>query len=605
MDPKTGLYSKAAKLIRALPQERGTAEQMIAAARKAGLKQAELDNLRELPSGPITRERLAQTFEASLPRLQIDQYGENPRYNSNFATPPNVVTGEDEDEYGDPEPADPQYSGYTTTGGSGYRERLLRLDDNPAPDQRAKTQQILDSTKKRLDEVDRVHYGEDHPITQQTKARIAQLEDELRNAPPSSLAKAPPKMPYQSSHWSEHPNVLAHIRLMDRTSGEDRDSLRPAAERLAQHISEKTGRNVGVRDLSSGAAVVGESAGVITPEEAASLSRLMGWRSSPYYNKKGVGKRLLHVEEMQSDWAQEGRDQGFNTGEARKAYDDHVEDMRARMRQALLDQGMREELAKPLYEGSAPWQLAKYHGEADQQKLTELDKAAYAEATKKMPPPAPYVQNTQHWTDLALKNVLREAALGNYDGIVFTPGQAQADRYSLDKHVQSLSLKRPADGNSFGRLTAMSRIGTPLFDDEIKDEKHLHSLVGRDVADKLLSSQGVVNHNEQTINHYISGGDLKMGGQGMRTYYDNMVPKSVMNLARMHDPEIKPADPVPLMQDDESYQGFHLPMTDKLRQGILNEGFPAMKRGGRVDDALAITRRFTKDGAGAMMRLKP
>jgi hypothetical protein len=41
---------------------------------------------------------------------------------------------------------------------------------------------------------------------------------------------------------------------------------------------------------------------------------------------------------------------------------------------------------------------------------------------------------------------------------------------------------------------------------------------------------------------------------------------------------------VPLKGDDGSqeYQGFHLPMTDKMRQGILNEGFPAMKRGGAV-----------------------
>jgi hypothetical protein len=34
---KHGLYSKAAQIIRSLPQEKGTAEQMIGAAKKLGI----------------------------------------------------------------------------------------------------------------------------------------------------------------------------------------------------------------------------------------------------------------------------------------------------------------------------------------------------------------------------------------------------------------------------------------------------------------------------------------------------------------------------------------------------------------------------------------
>ena len=39
---KHGLYSKAAQIVRGLQQERGTAEQMVAAAKKLGLKDTEL-----------------------------------------------------------------------------------------------------------------------------------------------------------------------------------------------------------------------------------------------------------------------------------------------------------------------------------------------------------------------------------------------------------------------------------------------------------------------------------------------------------------------------------------------------------------------------------
>jgi hypothetical protein len=570
---KHGLYSKAAQIIRSLPQEKGTAEQMIGAAKKLGIKQVEIDNAKP-PTGPITREALAKHFEDAIPNLGVTQYGENPRYTTRDderrgselisrdqlspeeeveynrirqrrTSRPNVETSQyegDEDYF---DTADTQYGAYTIPGGKDYRERLLRLE-RPT--------------------------GSNEPS-------------------------------FRSSHWSDHPNVLAHIRMSDRMVGEDRETVRPIAQKLADHFK------VGIRDLGSYAADQGVKDGVVSPEEAASFARVMNFPFSKHHSAPGIGKRLLHVEELQSDWGQEGRDQGFNTGAARKAYDDHVDDMRARMRQKLLDQGLPENVAKPLYEGSAPWQLAKYHGETDQQKLTELDKAAYAEATKKMPPPAPYVQSTQHWTDLALKNVLREAALGNYDGVVFTPGQAQADRYGLEKQVSGLQLIRDPNASSFGTLNAWDNDGRRAFSEQVKDENHLGSLIGKEVAQKLLSSEkrggdAAFGQDPSIYSHNLAGEDLKVGGEGMKGYYDNIVPKSVMALAKQHDPSAKPGEPITLQSNDGDYQGFHLPMTETMKNSILDKGFSAFKRGGSVDAALALTRRFTRGTSGATMPLK-
>lgn len=549
MDPKTGLYSKAAKLIRQYPDEQASAEDMIGFARNKGARPVEIERMNPLPTGPMGREELARMFEQNVPVVRAFQYGSNPRYVSpqegsdynwmsnrqargETLTPeekarfdelhkrqafrPNIVDQYDEDT-GEEGAAEPLYGNYTLKGGQNYRERLLTLGDSYMTEvDRAK--QDYERAKQNHDfYAPRYEDDPDNPMMVQHRQRLQDAENRLRelrgrNSQPEN---------FMSSHWREHPNVLAHIRMSDRTVGEDRDSLRPVAEKLAAHL------NVSVRDMGSGAADAGVKAGVITPEEAASLSNLMGWVSSPYYGKKGLGKRLLHVEELQSDWGQEGRKEGFNTGAAKKAYQDHVEDMRARMRQNLLDQGLPEDVARPLYQKAEPWHLAKYHGEED--KLSQLRDAWIDESGKV--PTGPYVTNTDHWTDLALKNVLREAAAGNYDGVVFTPGQAQFDRYP--------------DG------------------EEDEQEKRL---------------------------------------QGMKAYYDKRVPENITKLARMHDTAAAPAEPVDL---GGGYQGFHLPMTDKMRQSILNEGFPAMRRGGRVDAALEITRRFTKDGAGAMMRLKP
>lgn len=596
---KHGLYSKAAQIVRGLQQERGTAEQMVAAAKKLGLKDTELQNAGPLPTGKVTREQLAKHFEDNLPGIGITQYGENPRYTTNedekrfrdipagaqlspqeqleynrhiqrATSRPEAETSSysEDDDYFDT--ADTNYGDYTIPGGKNYRERLLRLErpaGKPAqyyevhtshPDHAAFGQyETLDEAQLAADEFYDRHNGDYNTTTVKR-----------RNPDTGS---------YRSSHWSDHPNVLAHIRMSDRMVGEDREDVRPIAEKVANHFK------VGVRDLGSYAADQAVNDGVISPEEAASLSRLMNFRLSKYASRPGIGKKLLHVEELQSDWGQEGRDKGFNTGEAKKAYDDHVEDMRARMRQNLLDQGLPDAVAKPLYESAEPWHLAKYHDETD--KLNELRDAVVDQQGKV--PPAPYVQNTQHWTDLALKNVLREAALGNYDGVVFTPGQAQADRYGLEKQVSALQLVRDPSKNAFGTLHAWGADGRKSFSEDVTDEKHLGSLIGKEVAQKLLSAprhDADPNFGQPAgaYAHHLDGEDLKVGGGGMKGYYDNIVPKSVMALAKQHDPDIKPGEPIDLKSDDGDYQGFHLPLTDKLKNSVLDKGFPAMRRGGAV-----------------------
>jgi hypothetical protein len=495
---------------------------MVAAAKKLGIKDAELQNAGPLPTGKVTREELAKHFEDNLPNMSISQYGENPSFTNrefgkrfmdlqmrsfksdNPLSPeergeldrmfrinnasPNVITEPGYDEDGG-EPSDPIYSNYAIPGGKNYRERLLSLN------------------------------------TEKGKPR------------------------YNSSHWTDHDNVLAHIRMSDRLSGNDRSSIQPIMKKLSE------GLGVGIRDLASGAASVGIQHKIITPEEAASLSRFMGWRNG-YDQAPGIEKKLLHVEELQSDWGQEGRDKGFSDPNNQyEIFNTKSGDVVSR---------------HPSYE--AMW---------DAFRAIPEDQAAgldYGKATKS-PPAAPYVTNTQHWTDLALKNVLREAALGNYDGVVFTPGQAQADRYGLEKKLSRIDLRRPAPGQIEGsRLFMYGLDGSQLGEGtSVTDDKHLRTLVGSDVADRLLSAPAMEGYGTQ-MTHTVRGDDLKMGGEGMKGYYDNIVPKSVMRLAQQHDPAVTPGEPVQIGQ----YQGFHLPMTDKLKDNILDKGFSAFKRGGRV-----------------------
>ena len=460
-----GLYSKAAEIIRGLPQEKGTVDQYIAAAKKLGAKPSEIEHAGRPEGDKISREDMAKHFDRNLPKMEAHQYGENPSYLSREQEKRLYALGdkkwqsgrggeplnEEEEaehalltrrtkgpevkyenaEYNDEnEPRPTEYDGYTIPGGENYRERLLTLPTTGNND-------------------------------------------------------------YVSSHWHENDNILAHIRMSDRTMGGDRESLRPAVQKLADHMG------VGIRDLGAGSAEVGVKNGVISPEEAASVSRLMRWSGSPYYNKPGLDKRVLHVEEMQSDWGQEGRKNGFY--DPKNPYE-------------IFDTKTGDVVSKHPSQ-SEMW---------DAYRAMPEDQAAgldygHARHTSEKKPAGPYVQNTQHWTDLALKNIMHEAAMGNYDHVVFSPGQAQADRY-------------------------------PSVPD---------------------------------------------GGNGLKKYYDDMMPKSVMRLAQQHDPDIKPGS-MPL---SDQYTGFSIPMTDKLKQGVLG-GQTAFKRGGTVEKSIGGSTDGQQDTAG-------
>ena len=99
----------------------------------------------------------------------------------------------------------------------------------------------------------------------------------------------------------------------------------------------------------------------------------------------------------------------------------------------------------------------------------------------------PYVTSTQGWTDLAVKRILKEAAEGGYDKIVWTPGAEQAKRYDLSQHVDSLQYV-PKSGKVYAYKDKKM-----VFNKAAKPEE-LERVVGKDVAKKLLAS---VEHSGQ------------------------------------------------------------------------------------------------------------
>ena len=198
------------------------------------------------------------------------------------------------------------------------------------------------------------------------------------------------------------------------------------------------------------------------------------------------GEKILHLEEAQSDWGQQGRERGFDTPDRAR----RMEEIRAR--------------------GGEP--------------STPI-------------PLGPYVDNTQKWTDLALKRVLHEAAHGGYDRIVVTPGDEQNKRYDLSNQVKNIQYYP-----DLGYLHATTHEGEGVEHDDVKPED-LSKHIGKEAADRILK-QGMQRYEGRgklggEFYHELEGDGLKVGGAGMRGYYDNILPKRLQALAQQHDPQAK------------------------------------------------------------------
>jgi hypothetical protein len=218
------------------------------------------------------------------------------------------------------------------------------------------------------------------------------------------------------------------------------------------------------------------------------------------------GKRVMFLEELQSDWGQTGRKYGF-----RSEFD--------------ADSAKLEELAKQskaVEPGSEEW--------------VKLDKQIRAIAQKTYTTPeGPFVGKTEHWTALGLKRAIAWAAKHDIERIAWTNGEQQNARYGLSQKVDRISLMyaerdRPDAGYSYNVWSKESPHSVITSGDHVTLAQ-LAAVIGKDRADHL----GDMLKRNATDRYGVaemSGKDLDIGGDGMRKSYDEIIPQAAGQLLR-------------------------------------------------------------------------
>ena len=226
-----------------------------------------------------------------------------------------------------------------------------------------------------------------------------------------------------------------------------------------------------------------------------------GFRSSHYdqpnilahvrFNERtdADGKRVLFLEEIQSDWAQKGRKEGFVD----------------KKRLDTLDAKLKKEGRL------TPTEAEEYNRLVDQESMPRTHGGV---------PSAPFVTETKAWVALALKRMIRYAAENGFDRVAWTTGEQQAARYDLSKQVESVAW-RGGEGAD-GTLMIRRKGGANTFEPVARGltAADLADHIGKDAAEKL--SKVTPDKNGYRT---LSGLDLKVGGEGMKAFYDKIVPQ--------------------------------------------------------------------------------
>lgn len=383
-----------------------------------------------------------------------------------------------------------KYHDYQMPGGSNYKELLLTIPEKPTQPLMALNKWAIENFDgaARKDVLESINKLNTNP-----SEAIEELEDE-HSVPPNLIepfenqkdSRSYPNN-FTSSHWDE-PNVLAHVRMNDRVSPD--------------------------------------------------------------------GKKTLFIEEIQSDWHQQGREKGYS-----REYSpgDRI---------TVPRNGKDVEVTVTSQEGPTA-KVGNLRVKDDNGNIFFVPRHDLETV-----PDAPFKKD---WHELALKRVLRYAAENGYDRVAWTTGEQQAARYDLSRQVDSIRVSSN-DGKTFEVKAFKGDNTTPIISKSVKPEE-LSDLIGKDLSNKVIQEHGqsledqnhgwtisrqlrtskdptsdngwlLINpsrnigieqpfltkataakfmednnlHGPESWSQVYTGKDLQVGGQGMKGFYDKMIP---------------------------------------------------------------------------------
>jgi hypothetical protein len=315
------------------------------------------------------------------------------------------------------------------------------------------------------------------------------------------------------------------------------------------------------------------------------------------------GEKILHIEELQSDWHQQGREKGYTPPDVQKQITDaerahwglQKQLREAKQNAAYAEAGLDDPITKRMRdlnpEMNQRLEAAKIkHNNTIMELLPQVMKAEaehqdLLHQSKNTVPDAPFKKS---WHEMALKKMIHHAAANGYDAIAITPGREQADRYGLAQHVGLIRHMTHGDNPNSGILFAYDPQGNQIVREDNVPHEKLPEYIGREGAKKLMDQKpDGVGYRE------LSGENLQVGGEGMKGFYDKIVPNFLNQFGKKYGAKVGQIQ-VPVVHalqglrrvnnypDDPPLNLHHFPITPEMREDVTKNGVPLYAEGGPV-----------------------
>lgn len=337
------------------------------------------------------------------------------------------------------------------------------------------------------------------------------------------------KIPESADEWIEKSNVLESLAIEHQARGNEEQAalyfrLAEQANEMAERLETDSGVEYGATKYSSHKLSGGTGYTELLLRLPSPATKFKGSHFVNYDNilahvrfderETPDGRRVLFIQEIQSDWAQQGRKKGFRTaadtidGRDFEDWNKEVERLSAIVGDRNLSAEERAAARSDLFRA------------AEKRDALRIS----AEKIK----PAPFVTKTESWVALVLKRMIGWAAERGFDAVAWATGEQQSNLYRLSQVVRAIEWAARKEGGKF--VTVSLEGASPAFIvvdpggtiTRVNGNGNLGRLLwhkldevfGKDVAKKILEAES----------GELVGENLNIGGEGMRAFYDKIVP---------------------------------------------------------------------------------
>jgi hypothetical protein len=240
------------------------------------------------------------------------------------------------------------------------------------------------------------------------------------------------------------------------------------------------------------------------------------------------GKKMLLVEEIQSDWHQAGRESGYKKNESQMAAENQrlkkEHDSAVAQQSQLLNEEFKaiKQQMRSLPNQDTEQVLSLRAREKDI--LSELKTLSESDAPIAKNTGVPDAPFKDTWYQLALKRLTKYAADNGYERIGLTTGRQQAERFDLSQQIGQINARPTPDGKI--ALEAMTPDMRNQVFNKVVNANELDGIVGKEIAERIKNQiEYPKSFDDRGKSVELSGLDLQVGGEGMKKYYDEIYPK--------------------------------------------------------------------------------